>query len=212
MLTDFAIWYAAQAEPIKIAMIAAVVALWGALFAGAVSIMVAWVQGRIARRAVEAQERTIYLSLIERRATWLDYAITTWSAWIDQQEQRIEAILTNQSLPADEPLRAIGNCRREARWLFGPEVDAFLEQLEVAVRQYSATRMMVRELGLMEPDERRKVNGPERDRLSSRRFREWSHYGRTSPTESDPICLWAISKRLACLDHSNSSMARGLPE
>jgi len=163
MLTDFTIWYAAQAEPVRIAVIAAVVTICGTVFAGAVSLMVAWVQGRIARRAVEAQERTIYLSLIERRATWLDYAITTWSAWIDQQEQRIEAILTNQSLPADEPLRAIGNCRREARWLFGPEVDAFLEQLEVAVRQYSATRMMVRELGLMEPDERRKVDGPERE-------------------------------------------------
>lgn len=120
-------------------------------------------QGRIAYRAVEAQERTIYLSPIERRATWLDYAITTWSAWIDQQEQRIKAMLTNQSLPTDEPLRAIGNCRREARWLFGSEVDAFLQKLEVAVRDYSANRMAVRKFGLMEPSERQKADGAHRD-------------------------------------------------
>lgn len=163
MLSDFSIWYIAQAEPVRIAVIGGVIALWGSLFAGAVSVMVAWVQGRIARRAVEAQERTIYLSLIERRAAWLDYAITTWSAWIDQQEHRIEAIVTNQQLPTDAPLRAIGNCRREARWLFGPEVDAFLEQLEVAVRHYSANRMAMRELGLMEPAERRKVDSHERE-------------------------------------------------
>ncbi|MGY2737255.1 hypothetical protein [Sphingomonas sp. UYP23] len=168
MLTDFTIWYAAQAEPVKIALIGAVITLWCALFAGALSVMVAWVQGRIAHRAVTAQERTIYLSLIERRAVWLDYAITTWSAWIDQQEHRIEAIVTNQSLPTDEPLRAIGNCRREARWLFGPEVDAFLQQLEVAVRDYSANRMAVRELGLLEPAERQKFDGSEREQAFQR--------------------------------------------
>lgn len=163
MLSDFSIWYTAQAEPVRIAVIGGIIALWGSFLAGAVSVMVAWVQGRIAHRAVEAQERTIYLSLIERRAAWLDYAITTWSAWIDQQEHRIEAIVTNQPLPTDEPLQAIGNCRREARWLFGPEVDAFLEQLEVAVRHYSANRMAVRELGMMEPAERRVVDGHEQE-------------------------------------------------
>ncbi len=163
MLSDFSIWYTAQAEPVRIAVIGGIIALWGSFLAGAVSVMVAWVQGRIAHRAVEAQERTIYLSLIERRAAWLDYAITTWSAWIDQQEHRIEAIVTNQPLPTDEPLRAIGNCRREARWLFGPEVDAFLEQLEVAVRHYSANRMAVRELGMMESAKRRIVDGHEQE-------------------------------------------------
>jgi len=116
MLSNLSNWDTAQAEPVRIAVIGGVVALWGSLFAGAVSIMVAWAQGRIARRAVEAQERTIYLALIERRAAWLDYAITTWSAWIDHQEHRIEEVVTNQPLPCSGRQSLLGRSMVAGYW------------------------------------------------------------------------------------------------
>ena len=151
MITDFDLWYSALPDPLKVAFMGAIVAIIVAVISAIVAGSVAWVQARIALRSLKIQERTVYLSLIERRSRWLDQAINAWDAWIAQQEKRVEAILSQEPLPADHPRRAIGNCRLEARWLFGPEIDEYLEQLELAVREYASRRSAIRELGFPNP-------------------------------------------------------------
>lgn len=140
MLVNFNAWYLAQTDPVQTAVISAVVALFGALFAGAVAVLIARVQRQTAVRAVEAHERTIYLSLIERRAKWFDYTITNWSVWMTDLEKWINYTRTGAQSIVD-PHRSIQDRRLEAGWLFGPEIQHCLELLEDAFATYASQKL-----------------------------------------------------------------------
>jgi len=142
---------------IQVALLGVGGTILAAFFAGVVALIVVWAQNRIAHRAVQAQERTAYLSLIERRARWLDDALAAWDAWASEQETRIEKIVRNDEMPNAEGLKAIGHIRRQALWLFGPEIDGHLEELETAVREYAQKRLAMRQVGMLTPEERREA-------------------------------------------------------
>lgn len=154
MLTDLSAYVSALSEPIRIAWITAVVAVFGSIFAGIVAMLIAWVQSRAAYRAIQVQERTIYLSLIERRATWLDGAVDTWRGWITHQEDSIQAAIEGRLLETGDIMMTVAACRREARWLFGPDVDAHMAKLAESIQTYAQARMAVRQWGLQDADKR----------------------------------------------------------
>lgn len=168
MVQRFSIWWTPLDHTIQVALLGVAGTILAAIFAGIVALIVVWAQNRMARRAIKAQERTIYLTLIERRAKWLDDALTAWNAWIGEQKTRIEAIILNDEVPDSIGLRGIANTRRQARWLFGPEIDAHLESMETAVRDYSQKRLAMRELGMMTPEERQEADTSKREGEFSR--------------------------------------------
>lgn len=163
MLERFDSWWRALDDPIQVGLLGVGATILAAIFAGVVAWTVVWAQNRMAKRAIEVQERTVYLSLIERRAKWLDDALSAWNGWIAEQEAQVEALVHNDEVPESPELRGIAHTRRQARWLFGPEIDVQLEQLERAVRDYSHKRLALREIGMLAPDERQRTDTQKRE-------------------------------------------------
>jgi hypothetical protein len=163
MLETFNSWWKALEDPIQVALLGVGATILAAIFTGVVALIVVWAQNRMTRRAIEVQERTVYLTLIERRAKWLDDALGAWNGWIAEQEALVEALVHNDEVPESPGLRGIAHTRRQARWLFGPEIDVQLEQLELAVRDYSQKRLAFREIGMLAPDERRRTDTQKRE-------------------------------------------------
>lgn len=163
MLYRFDSWWAALDSTIQVALLGLGGTLLAAILAAIVALLVVWAQNRMAARAIQVQERTVYLTLIERRAAWLDDALSGWNAWLSEQEARIESIIHNDEVPESPGLRALGHVRRQARWLFGPEIDLHLEQLELAARDYSQKRLAVREIGMLAPEERERTDMQKRE-------------------------------------------------
>lgn len=96
----------------------------------------------------------MFLSLIDRRARWFDDAMLVWSDWIIEQEQMIERLIRNEEPHRSDAMAKIAVSRREANWLFGPEITEHLDEMEKAVLDYSLKRMQVRELSVMTVKER----------------------------------------------------------
>ncbi len=163
MLETFNRWWKVLDDPIQASLLGVGATILAAIFAGVVALIVVWAQNRMARRAIEVQERTVYLTLIERRAKWLDDALAAWNDWIAEQEALVEALVQNDEVPDSLGLRGIAHTRRQARWLFGPEIDVQLEQLELAVRNYSQKRLAFREIGMLAPDERQRTDTQQRE-------------------------------------------------
>lgn len=163
MLQTFNNWWRALEDSIQVALLGVGGTILAAILAGVMALIVVWAQNRMARRAIEVQERTAYLTLIERRAKWLDDALVAWNGWIAEQEALIEALVHHGEVPESPGLRGIAHTRRQARWLFGPEMDAQLEQLELAVRDYSQKRFAFREIGMLTPDERQRTDTQKRE-------------------------------------------------
>lgn len=100
----------------------------------------------------------MFLSLIDRRARWFDEAMLLWSDWIGEQERLVENLIRNEEPQISVAMAKMAVSRREAKWLFGPEVTDHLAVMEKSVRDYGGKRMRVRELGIMTPDERTKAD------------------------------------------------------
>lgn len=161
-MNDINTWYSELSEPMRIAVIGGFATLLAAVFAGLVSLLVMWVQGKMARRAVEAQERTIFLDLIERRANWFDEAQELWAQWTVDQDRHVETILQSQIPDTGMIMPWMAYSRRQAMWLFGPEVIHHLDKLEASVGRYGERRLRIREVGQMDEVERRTVDVLER--------------------------------------------------
>jgi hypothetical protein len=80
MLNNLNNWFVSLDDTLTVGVLGAAATLVGALVAGTVALLVVWAQNRISRQGILAQERNLYLSLIERRAVWLGCSTKTGNA------------------------------------------------------------------------------------------------------------------------------------
>lgn len=138
------VWWTELHEPVQIALIGLAGVIATILVANLVSIVVS-------RRQVYVAERTMFLSLIDRRSRWYDNAVDHFESWIQAQERWVEAAHGGQVPDTKGVLKEIGAVRREANWLFGPEIIDEINKLDQCVRAYGSARLAVRGLEDMPP-------------------------------------------------------------
>ena len=104
-----------------------------AIVAPAIMLVIAWTANRInkknAARQIEVAERTLYLSLVEKRSDWLEeYREAVW-AREKQVEDEPLTLMSRAFPPKAEGRVALARQTRKARWLFDERVNEQIDEV-----------------------------------------------------------------------------------
>lgn len=142
MIDAVRLWFEVKGEAAEIAVYTSIVTI----LVAAATILV---QRQAAKQQIKVAERTQFLNLIERRARWFDTLMEAWNQRVREQEEGIEAIIQEKMPASGKAQASLAALRREALWLFEPDVAVQLDTLDGIGQDYIRARLKVRQADIV---------------------------------------------------------------
>lgn len=142
----------------QLAVISAVIVIIAAVIGAIATGAAGCIQANAARQVTESQKRSLFLELIDRRATWLDNAKILCNKWMIEIGGGSEPKLAGTSRGIRYFEVGISVYRRDAQWLFGDNVIAQLDAVEAAIKDYGRKQKQFDDLSSTAPQEESQID------------------------------------------------------